>query len=463
VSGAHPAPTSSDTIVAIATPPGAGAIGVIRVSGPAAIDVVAPLARLHGGRDLKSARARVLERVRLVDPEDETATLDDALVAVMPAPASYTGEDVVEVSCHGNPALLAEIVRLIVHEGARLAGPGEFTRRAYLNGRIDLVQAEAVALLIEARSDRAVRLAARQLGGGLSDAVLSRRNATVELIASLEVALDFPDDEIGPSAGSAIDAARRLVANLDGTLEAVRRGRTAHDGLTAVLAGAPNVGKSSLLNKLLRTERAIVSPIPGTTRDTVEGPLSVDGVPVTLVDGAGLGVARDAIDAEGMRRAAAAVAASDLVVVVLDRSRPLDTADAQVLALTAERERLLVANKSDLLADPAAGAMPVDVECSALTGTGIDTLRERLQTWARARVGADADEGALVASVRAVDHLERALAAARGAEAALRGGRPLEVALVDLRTLLATLDAILGRDADDAVLDRIFATFCVGK
>lgn len=385
-----------------------------------------------------------------------------ALVVVMPGPSSYTGEDVVELSCHGNPVLLDTVVNLLVGAGARLAEPGEFTRRAYLLGRLDLLQVEAVAELIGARTERAIRLAARQLSGALSDEITRCRELLLDLTAGLEVALDFPDDEVGPARSEATRRAVDLAAVLDRLIASARQGRAVHDGLSVMLAGAPNVGKSSLLNTLLGSERAIVSAAPGTTRDLVDGTLLLEGVPVRIVDGAGLGAPRDAIDAEGMRRAQQALIASDLVLVVLDRSRPLSIFDREILDGTGDKQRLIVANKCDV---PSAWdeGLCTDCACSALTGDGVSVVLDRLRSWVSARTASDGDEGGIVASRRVLDGLGCVRSALSRTADSLALGVPYEAALVDLREAQLEMERMLGLQADDAVLERIFASFCVGK
>jgi tRNA modification GTPase len=450
----------SDTILGIATPAGTAAIGVIRISGPHAIPIVSKIVR-PSSRSLEACEPRRVYRAPVFDP-DSGEQLDVALVVVMPGPASYTGDDVVELSCHGNPILLEAIANLLIAGGARLAEPGEFTRRAYLRGRLDLLQVEAVAELIGARTERAIRLAARQLTGGLSDEVGRCRDRVLDLIAGLEVALDFPDDEIGTGRADAASQARVIIEELDRLITGARKGRAVQDGLSVMLAGAPNVGKSSLLNRLLGTERAIVSPTPGTTRDLVDGTLVIDGVPVRIIDGAGLGDPTDPIDAEGMRRARQALGTSDLVLVVLDRSRPISGVDRDLLDSTSGFQRLIIANKCDV---PSAwnDTIVTDCACSALTGVGLSDVRHRLERWVGERTSSDGDEGGFVASLRVVAGLEEVRSAVDRGSCALTLGIPYEAALVDLREAHVEMDRILGGQTEDAVLDRIFSSFCIGK
>jgi tRNA modification GTPase len=419
-----------------------------------------PLLRAVGGREIEAARPRTLHRVRVVDPQT-SAQLDDALVAFMPGPDSYTGEDVVELSCHGSPVMLAEIVSKLVAGRARLAAPGEFTRRAYLNGRLDLVQAEAVALLIGARTERAARLAVRQMDGALSREVRALRELLLDLVAGLEVSLDFPEDGVGWSGEASRVRGEEIARRLAGLLASAQRGRIVDGGLTVMLAGAPNVGKSSLLNALLGRERAIVAPSPGTTRDLVDGEVIIAGVAVRLIDGAGQGIPRDVIDAEGMARSRRATEESDLVLVVLDRSRARAAVDEDVLRLTAGRPRLAIGSKGDLPAVWADG--DIDCVCSTRGEPGIAVLRRLLEGWVEERVAGDAEEGGIVASLRVTERLEEVKSSLEKAISGLERGMPLEAVLIDLRAALQALDETTGGQADDAILDRIFATFCVGK
>jgi tRNA modification GTPase len=352
-------------------------------------------------------------------------------------------------------------VRLLLEGGARLAEPGEFTRRAYLNGRLDLLQVEAVAELIGARTERAVRLAARQLRGAVSADIMMLRERLLDLVAALEVELDFPDEAIVMSWPKALERTRELASSLEQLIIRARQGRAVQDGLSVMLAGAPNVGKSSLLNALLGTDRAIVSASPGTTRDLLDGTLTICGVQIRLIDGAGLATPRDAIDDEGMRRARRSLAESDLVLAVLDMSRPISPEDREVLALTEGKQRIIVANKSDLL--PAWGErVAINCACSALTGAGLTKLVELLDRWVEEQTTADGEEGGVVASLRVLDKFAGAEAALSRAAEAL-GSAPVEAVLVDLREAQEKLEQALGIESDEAVLDRIFARFCIGK
>jgi tRNA modification GTPase len=385
--------------------------------------------------------------------------LDEALCVVMRAPRSYTGEDTVELSCHGSPAVLGTVVELLTGLGARLAEPGEFTRRAFLNGRLALGQAEAVALLISARTERAVTLAARALAGGVSEPMTAMRETLLDLIASLEVALDFPDEQIGVD----VQAARATVIGLRdqvaARLASARSGQVVHEGLTVALAGPPNAGKSSLFNALLGRERVIVSPVAGTTRDVVEATLVLAGTPVRLLDTAGIGEPRDDLDAEGIRRSRAAIDESDLVLVVLDGSLPPDRG---LLDETKGRSRLIVLAKGDLQADADAAALEVDATVSVRIAGGTDELIRCLTAEVESRTGRECDEGGIVASLRQREALESLRSALERAALALEAA-PLEIALVDLREALTAISDLLGIDVADGVLDRIFARFCVGK
>jgi tRNA modification GTPase len=444
--------STDDTIVAIATPPGRGGIGVVRVSGLAA----ASIGRALTSRSTLEPRRATLTRVVI----DET-TIDQVVATYFPAPHSYTGDDVVEISSHGSPVILESIVRAAVHAGARLASPGEFTFRAYLNGRIDLVQAEAVADLIDAVTPLQARVAFDQLEGTLTTRLKLLDTQLLDLIAPLEASLDFPEEGyhfIAPEAAArAIDD---MVAELDMLLADAVRGRMIRDGLTAAIVGRPNAGKSSLFNRLAGAARAIVTDVPGTTRDLITERVAVDGIPVTLIDTAGLREgAGDAIEEEGMTRARQAGAAADVLIVVIDRSQPLTALDERTLVETSARPRVIVASKADLV--PAWIAEARGAICvSSLTDEGIDDLRRSLV----GRVGGDVlRDRPGIANLRHAVLIERARAAVSRARTDAAAGEPEELLLAELHEARRCFDEITGTRAPEEVLRVIFQRFCIGK
>lgn len=444
-----------DTIVAVATPQGRGGIGVVRISGPGALRAGAALSR----RDTPLA------------PRHATfATIaagglhDQAVLTYFPAPHSYTGEDVVEVSAHGSPVLLRAIVAEAMQAGCRLAEPGEFTFRAYLHGRIDLVQAEAVRDLVEAVTPRQARAAFDQLEGTLTTRIAGIDGALLELTARLEASLDFPEEGyhfLEPDETAArLDA---IAASLDDLLASARRGRLIREGLQVALVGRPNAGKSSLFNQLAGAGRAIVTPTPGTTRDLLTELIDLEGIPVTLVDTAGVhGGATDAAEIEGIARAAAVRDVAAVLVVVLDGSEPLTADDRDLLAAASGRPRVLVANKTDR--PPAwdrAAVTPEPLAVSALTGEGIDALRAAIVAAADADAPAR-DEAALTNARHAALAASAREAVARAAAAA-RGGMPEELVLVDVHEARRALEEVTGERTPEDVLRAIFDTFCIGK
>jgi len=381
----------NDTICAIATPLGEGGIGVVRVSGEKAVDVAARLVALRSGAPLATATTHTLHHADIFDPADATrrAPLDEALVAVMRAPRSYTGEDVVELQCHGGLLVLQTICEALIRAGARLAEPGEFTKRAFLNGRLDLAQAEAVLDTIRAKTAASLRLAQAQLRGTLSHEIDALRERLIGLLAHVEAGIDFVEEDL------AFIPTGELVAGLATVQEAVsrllahsREGRILREGVTAAIVGKPNVGKSSLLNALLQTDRAIVTPIPGTTRDVLEDTLNIRGIPVRLLDTAGIRETTDPVEQEGVRRSCAAKAQADLLLIVLDGSAPLTAEDQALLdepPPNQDQRQLVVVNKTDLPCRidltrlPSGGPGCTVVKISAKTGEGLDGLRDQIR------------------------------------------------------------------------------------
>jgi tRNA modification GTPase len=458
-----------DTIAAIATPPGEGGIGVVRLSGPAAAMIAARLFRGAGGADAAGFASHTAHYGWAVEPET-AERIDECVLTLFRAPRSYTGEDVAELACHGSNVGLGRVLSAARRAGARLAEPGEFTRRAFLNGRIDLARAEAVADLIRARTDAALRVAARQLEGRLSRAIRDLRATLIGLLAEIEATIDFPDDVEPPEHD---DVAARLRATREGAsalLATANAGRIYREGAGVVIVGRPNVGKSSLLNALLGESRAIVTEIPGTTRDVIEELVSIRGIPIRAIDTAGLRATDDRVEQIGVGRSREQLAAADLALVVVDASAGLTPADRDILAEAgggpvADRRAILVANKCDLgdrLADLPPG-LPV-VRAVAPRGEGIDELEAAI---AEALVGAATADAAadtiLVSNARHQARLEAAIAALRDAEAALAAGFDLDLLATDVKIAAEALGEITGESVTEETITQIFARFCVGK
>jgi tRNA modification GTPase len=449
---------SDDTIVAVATPPGRGAIGVVRLSGPRAHAI---LQQLVTGSPAAPRIARV-SRVLVVDAAGRE-THDDAVALRFAAPHSYTGEDVVEISAHGNPLLLEGIVRAAMRAGARLAQPGEFTLRAFLNGKRDLPQAEAVADLIDAATPAQARAAADQLHGTLTTRIAAIDAQLFDLLARLEASLDFPDAGyhfVEP--GAVADALAVILQRIDELLADAARGRMLREGATVVIAGRPNVGKSSLFNALLGADRTIVTDVPGTTRDLVAERVDVDGMAITLVDTAGARVTVDPIEREGVARSAQARAAAALVLVVVDCSEPLTHDDHRVLDDTHARPRVIAKNKSDR--GDRCGTVAADsplVAVSAQTGEGLAALREAI---VRALTASEAlRDTPAITNARHVALLEDARGAIDRGRAAAGAAAPEEFIAADLQQARERLDEIVGRRTSEDVLRHIFERFCIGK
>ena len=471
---------TDDSIVAIATPPGRGGIGIVRLSGRSAVDIAAAI--LEHPHPLRARRA-TYTRVRA---GRTSSAIDEVVVTYFPAPNSYTGEHVVEISAHGSPVVLRAIVASAIAAGARLAVPGEFTLRAFLNGKRDLVQAEAVADLIEAATPLQARVAFDQLEGTLTSRIAEVDAQLFDLIARLEASLDFPDE--GYHFIERGETARRVgcvVERLDRLLAGARRGRLIREGASVVVVGRPNVGKSSIFNALVGADRAIVTEIAGTTRDLVSERVDVDGLAVTFVDTAGYRDAADVVEREGVARAMRARDVADVLVVVLDRSEPVTSDDEQLLADSASQCRIVVANKSDLPARCSVAALQLQlspsrdivagngsetgepvghdlIAVSAKTGAGLDDLRRAI---VRELTGAESlRDAADISNMRHVTLLEHARASlVRAQSAAMHDEAPEEFVLADLQEARARFDEIVGTRTSEDVLRHIFEKFCIGK
>jgi tRNA modification GTPase len=510
-----PAPaTVADTIAAISTPPGRGGIGIVRLSGPQAASIAVQLVRLR--HPLEHAHARLADVLDASD--DDPARIDEALVTFFAAPNSYTAEGLVEVAAHGSPVVLELLLRRALALGARLAEPGEFTQRAFLSGRLDLTQAEAVRDLIDAQTLTQARQAASQMGGALSHRVAPAKQSLVELVALLEAGIDFAEDDLDVTPQQEI---ARRIAELTPPLAALEasfaRGRIVHDGLTLAIVGRPNAGKSSLFNRLVERDRAIVTATPGTTRDLVTERISIGGIPIELVDTAGLreGPASsldgslngplngslDEVEQLGIHRSREALADAALVLIVLDATQTLNDEEHRLLAAVVGRPALVAVNKSDLaesarsenLGAPgpshlgtgestnlgaavldfktressATGprtsverSMPPVVSTSALTGEGIAALREKILALA---TGGAAAEPGMLTNLRQHQAVITALAALADAATANAATIPHEMILLDLYRALWALDSLTGQTTPDDILNLIFSTFCIGK
>ena len=498
-----------DTIVAIATPPGRGGIGVVRLAGPEARSIATPMLRMK--HDLEPGRAVFGELIEpgdhnscgsdtLVRPAADAAVaaqsgtpaaqdhsvagveissaaprtgvsaphgleshqrrIDEVVVTYFAKPHSYTTDEIIEISAHGSPVVLRHIVELALARGARLAEPGEFTMRAFLNGRIDLTQAEAVRDLIDSQTLYQAKIAAQQLEGALSRRLQPIKQKLVELIALLEAGIDFAEDDVPVLPG---DQILQHIATVRAPLEELARsfayGKIVHEGLTLAIVGRPNVGKSSLFNRLVERERAIVTATPGTTRDLVTETVSLGGIPVKLVDTAGIRRALDEAESIGIQKSMEALADADLVLVVLDVSQPQTAEDQPLLDQIKNRSAIVVENKSDLRGSP---ARPEAIQTSALTGEGIPELRAAILRLVTGDAVPSAESGFLT-NVRHQSLVRDSLTALEAAQAAVRNRTPHEMLLLDLYSALRPLDEITGATTNDDILNLIFSRFCIGK
>jgi tRNA modification GTPase len=454
-----------DTIVAIATPPGRGGIGVVRLAGTDAVQIALSMLKLSRG--LEANRAHFGE---LVDPAS-SERMDEVVATYFAKPHSYTTDDIVEISAHGAPVILRRVVEIALAAGARLAEPGEFTMRAFLNGRLDLTQAEAVRDLIESQTLYQAKVAAQQLEGALSHRITPVKQKLVALIAMLEAGVDFAEDDVSVMPNEQIVARMAAVrAPLEELESSSAYGKIVHEGLTLAIVGRPNVGKSSLFNRLVERERAIVTAMPGTTRDLVTETVSIGGIPVELVDTAGIRRAYDEAESIGIQKSREALADADLVLLVLDPTQAPEPEDEDLLRAIANRPALVVENKADLTEAPVsrqytgshpAVATPELLRTSALTGTGIAEMRAAIL----AHIGGDGAqrEAGFLTNVRQQNLVRDSLTALAAAANAVETRVPHEMLLLDLYNALRPLDEITGATTSDDILGLIFSTFCIGK
>jgi tRNA modification GTPase len=465
-----------DTIAAIATPMGDGGIGIVRISGRDAIHVAGRMFETASGIPVLELPSRTAHYGHAVDPIRDNR-IDDGLIIVFREPSSYTGEDSVELSCHGGVVPVRKVLEAALRAGARLAEPGEFTKRAFLNGRLDLAQAEAVLDIIRSRTEEAMRVARRQLEGVLSQSIRSMRGEIVDILAHIEASIDFPEDVEEWQPGRIIGLTREVMAHVSALIETADKGKIYREGLQAVLAGRPNVGKSSLLNALLRESRAIVTSIPGTTRDTIEESLSIGGIPVRMVDTAGVRETDDEIEQLGVARTEHALDNADLVIAVLDAADGFTPDDQELLSRISSKKFIVALNKSDVPRQSDAAGLAAQVQAwiklelnqdvpvlntAATWNDGIRELEEAIVHVAFSG-GLPYTDGPVVSNVRHRRALEEALAALEQSLRTAQAGMSLDFISIDLKTAVDALGRITGETLAEDVIDRIFSEFCIGK
>jgi tRNA modification GTPase len=455
-----------DTIAAISTPIGQGGIGIVRISGSKSLMIAERVFRLKREEKTPDFGSHSITYGYAVDPSDEHI-IDEVLVSVMRSPNSYTKEDVVEINCHGGMVPVRRILEVVVSQGARLAEPGEFTKRAFLNGRINLSQAEAVFDLISARTDEAGRMAMEQLRGSLSEKLAELRSGLVEICSSVEAHIDFPEDEIGiRTKEQTIKQLMEIKKEIDTLAATFQDARYFREGLSVAIVGRPNVGKSSLLNALLKKNRAIVTEIPGTTRDLIEDYLNIKDLPVRIMDTAGIRHSSDSIEKEGIRRSLETIEKADFIIAIVDGSEPLKKEDGQLLEKIKCKNAVVAVNKSDLpkkiLLDDIEATGKQYLPISAVKGEGLEELKSAifdsaLKNWKEER------EGVVITNVRHKLALERAGSSLAAAVRVLNENQPLEILSIELREALDHIGEITGAVTTEEILDKIFSDFCIGK
>lgn len=457
--------SESDTIAAISTPLGEGGIGIIRISGNEAISVVSKIFRSPRGINLNNVKTHTIHYGFIVDPFTEEK-VDEVLVTVMRAPNTYTREDVVEINCHGGYITLKRILDIVLEHDVRLAEPGEFTKRAFLNGRIDLSQAESVIDIIRAKTDQAQKIALEHLSGRLSDKINQLRQSLMRICAHIEAYIDFPEEDIDGLTEEAIkESIKHIIDEIKSLIEGYEKGKIYREGLTTAIVGKPNVGKSSLLNALLMQERAIVTEIPGTTRDIIEEYVNIKGMPLKIVDTAGIRQAHDIVEAEGIKRTMKAVEQAELILLILDSSRPIDCLDEEIISKIINKRVIVVINKKDIKSKefklPDSLKDKPTLEISALMSEGINELKELI--FKTTMTGRYTQEGLLITKLRHKVALEDTLNALNNALESFKRKEPLEITAMFLREGLSFLGQIVGVVTTEEILDLIFSEFCIGK
>lgn len=460
---------NAETIAAISTPYGTGGIGIIRISGPEAFSVAEKIFR--GSKKISETKSHSVVHGRIIDPADGQM-VDEVLLVKMDSPRTFTGEDTIEINCHGGIVLLRRVLSLVLRYGARAACPGEFTKRAFINGRMDLAQAEAVIDLINSKTDEGSRAAAAQLQGRLSEKIRGARRKMIELIARIEAAIEYPEEDIEEITAEAVrNGIKEIREELRKTAQSFTRGRLLREGITAAIIGKPNAGKSSLLNALAGSSRAIVTDIPGTTRDIIEEYVNIKGIPVRFLDTAGIRSTDDPVEAIGVEKARTAAAEAELVIIVLDAQTGITDEDREIMKTSLSKKTIVMINKTDVADDRMVedmkeqirtyGDIPV-VVASMVDGTGMDDLADRIESLA-AGGEISANNEVLLTNARHRQLIEDAILGLDSAESAYKGGMPLDLVTIDIRDAAEALGRITGESVSEDVVNEIFSRFCVGK
>ena len=455
-----------ETIVAISTPVGQGGIGIVRLSGPDAVAIADRIFRSKKNEKPSHAPSHKMLYGQIVDPAAERV-VDEVLLSVMLAPNSYTREDVVEINCHGSMLSVRQILELALRQGVRVAEPGEFTKRAFLNGRIDLSQAEAVLDIINAKTEESMRIASEQLRGGLTEKLSAIREQLIEITAFVEAYIDFPEDDIETASKKEIEKKLSEVsAEILRLSDTFNEARFFREGLSVAIVGRPNVGKSSLLNALLQKDRAIVTHLPGTTRDLIEDYLNINGLPIRIMDTAGIRSSDETIEQEGIRRSIQAIEHADFIVAMFDGSEPFAQEDHDLLGIVRDKKAVIVINKSDLpqkiSLEHSAAEGKQSVCVSAVTGEGMERLKSvifesNLRGWEEER------EGVVVTNIRHKAALDSAAESLGRAWGLLSGNNPLELFSIEMKGSIDRIGEITGTITTDEILQKIFSSFCIGK
>lgn len=460
---------TEDTIAAIATPPGIGGVGIIRVSGTRCFEIVSTLFQAKGTVPLEKRPNRTIQYGHIIDPQKGNEILDEVLVLIMRGPQSFTAEDVIEIQCHGGIVVVREILKVLLRQGARLAEPGEFTKRAFLNGRIDLTQAEAIIDIIEAKSEQSLSVAVKQLDGTLAKLIRTIREDLIALIAHLEVAIDYPEEDIEElTMEETADKLRPILVQIDTLLATANRGRLLRDGIVTAIVGRPNAGKSSLMNALLRENRAIVTDVPGTTRDSIEEAITIEGIPVRLIDTAGIRETEDIVEKIGVDRAKEYLESAQIVVCVIDASKPLTREEEAILHSTSGKNTIVFLNKADkgaVVTDAMIaqyGTFTVIATISAANGEGMDILAEAVKQLVYGGTVQN-ESTALLSNVRHITLMEQAKSQLQTSLETIEAGMPVDFVVTDMREAWERLGDITGDSLRESMVDELFSRFCLGK